>query len=505
MNTPTYLAPEAAALSAVLGELEEVERRLRTTEAERLRVLAKAFDIAAAQNARQGERSVPVDAAGELALRAVRAEIAAALHLSEYAVERRLDLAQQLTVSYPRTGDAHGEGAISAAHASVVVEAGTVIGGGDNADAVARRAAYEEAVLPYAEAETPARLRPIAKRIAEQFAEVSLDERHAEARKRRRVYVVDADDGMSDLVAHLPAVEAHAIHRRLTAAARRAERERAQEQERRGEQERSGFEVAAGAGSRRSRDEIRADLLSAALLDTALPSVDSEPLDHARVGVQVIVPVRSIAERLAATASHQTSGQPSEQPLEQPPEQRSEQPPGPPPAQPPQQLPGFLGREPADIESPSGPTLVVRQPEAAELVGYGPVDSATACGMAGRADAWEVVRVEADSGAVLAVDRYRPSEAIKRFLRARDQRCRFPGCTAPASRCDIDHTRDAQWGGPTSTANLSHLCRGHHTLKHNTGWSVRQESPGVLVWRSPTGRMYQDYPPGEVRFRPQAA
>ena len=37
------------------------------------------------------------------------------------------------------------------------------------------------------------------------------------------------------------------------------------------------------------------------------------------------------------------------------------------------------------------------------------------------------------TGATLAVDRYRPSAELRRFLRVRDERCRFPGCT-PSDR-----------------------------------------------------------------------
>lgn len=96
--------------------------------------------------------------------------------------------------------------------------------------------------------------------------------------------------------------------------------------------------------------------------------------------------------------------------------------------------------------------------------------------------------------------RCRPGEQMRRMLRARDLHCRFFGCRAPAYRCDIDHTIDAAKGDPTSTDNLAHLCRGHHTLKHHGGWSVSQNKAGVMHWRSPTGRSYADRPPSRVRF-----
>jgi hypothetical protein len=101
-----------------------------------------------------------------------------------------------------------------------------------------------------------------------------------------------------------------------------------------------------------------------------------------------------------------------------------------------------------------------------------------------------------------AVDRYRPSEELKRTLRARDQHCRFPGCRMPARRCDIDHTHDAARGGATALCNLACFCKRHHTLKHATDWTVRQLGDGTLEWTSPTGRTYRDDPPATVVFLP---
>lgn len=139
--------------------------------------------------------------------------------------------------------------------------------------------------------------------------------------------------------------------------------------------------------------------------------------------------------------------------------------------------------------------------EPATLEGYGPIDTESARFFAASAPHWERITVSPTSGSVISVDTYRPTAEQRRFLGARDLHCRFPGCRVALNRCDIDHTVDAALGGPTSTDNLAHLCRGHHTLKHHSAWSVRQEPDGTLIWMSPTGRACSEPPPSRVRFR----
>ncbi|WP_131812595.1 HNH endonuclease signature motif containing protein, partial [Mycolicibacterium fortuitum] len=66
---------------------------------------------------------------------------------------------------------------------------------------------------------------------------------------------------------------------------------------------------------------------------------------------------------------------------------------------------------------------------------------------------------------------YRPSAALSEFIRWRDLTCRFPGCDAPAERCDVDHT--TPWpAGPTHPSNTKLYCRAHHLIKtFCPGWS----------------------------------
>ncbi|KZE90636.1 hypothetical protein AVP41_00155 [Microbacterium sp. TNHR37B] len=134
------------------------------------------------------------------------------------------------------------------------------------------------------------------------------------------------------------------------------------------------------------------------------------------------------------------------------------------------------------------------------LAGRSPIDTDTALRLAGTAPGWDRVLTHPISGGVLAVDRYRPSEHLRRVLSVRDEHCRFPGCRVPVRRCDIDHTVAREHDGPTDVTNLAHLCRRHHTLKHHSAWRVTQTPGGVLHWTSPLGRDYPDAPARTLVF-----
>ncbi|WP_099038334.1 HNH endonuclease signature motif containing protein [Mycobacterium neglectum] len=95
--------------------------------------------------------------------------------------------------------------------------------------------------------------------------------------------------------------------------------------------------------------------------------------------------------------------------------------------------------------------------------------------------------------------RYIPTAVLAMFIRCRDMTCRFPGCDEPAQVCDIDHTI-AYPAGPTQAANLKCLCRKHHLLKTFGGWHDRQWPDGTVVWTSPQGQTYTNYPGSRTLF-----
>jgi hypothetical protein len=85
---------------------------------------------------------------------------------------------------------------------------------------------------------------------------------------------------------------------------------------------------------------------------------------------------------------------------------------------------------------------------------------------------------------------YQPSPGLRHVITVRQRTCSFPGCRRPASRCDQDHTVPHDRGGRTCECNLAPLCRHHHRCKQAEGWCLEQPEPGVLVWRTPSGRTY---------------
>jgi len=91
---------------------------------------------------------------------------------------------------------------------------------------------------------------------------------------------------------------------------------------------------------------------------------------------------------------------------------------------------------------------------------------------------------------------YRPSAPLDRWVRARDRRCRFPGCRRRVPRGgELDHSRPYPLG-PTSATNLNGFCTGHHRGKHQAPeWQYDLASDGTLTVTAPTGLVATTEPP----------
>ena len=104
------------------------------------------------------------------------------------------------------------------------------------------------------------------------------------------------------------------------------------------------------------------------------------------------------------------------------------------------------------------------------------------------------VRITHRSGQILSVGRKRRTipPPIRRALEFRDQGCRFPGCTS--KHCDAHHIVHWADGGETKLSNLVLLCRRHHRLLHEGGFSVRMSEAGAVRFFHRRGRPLEQNP-----------
>ncbi len=100
-----------------------------------------------------------------------------------------------------------------------------------------------------------------------------------------------------------------------------------------------------------------------------------------------------------------------------------------------------------------------------------------------------LVPIVTSGGEALSVGRRTRSipPHIRRALESRDRGCRFPGCES-RRWVDAHHIRHWAMGGETSLENLILLCRHHHRLLHEGGYSVRRRTASELEFRRPDGR-----------------
>lgn len=292
------------------------------------------------------------------------------------------------------------------------------------------KAALEQAVIGRASGATPPKFARAARVARERLNPESIAARHEAARDERGVTIDDQPDGLSTLTVTLLAPSAHAIFTRLTSAAHNLRN--------------SDDDRTLG---QRSLNNRRADVFAAVMLSTAggLPFA--------------VIPDEGDSDEFTAW---------------------------------------FRGITPQVVVSVPVLTLLGHSDEPGMLEGRVPIDPETARRLAGRAKSFIRILTHPETGATLSVGRrrYKVPKDLRAYLRIRDLTCRFPGCSTRAARCDIDHTLDWQFDGTTAHDNLAHLCRGHHTLKGATDWSVAQspENPGVLTWRSPSGREHVTRP-----------
>ncbi|MFJ6654311.1 DUF222 domain-containing protein, partial [Microbacterium sp. NPDC091313] len=373
----------------------------------------------------------------DMPVRSLSLEVAMASHQNDQTVQNELTRAWSQVTTLPATVNALEAGAISMRHVRVIHDISVRL----HDDEV--RGAWESVVLDYATTHTPARTHAYATQLAEKIDPVPMQERHDTAAEARDVSILDLDDGMALLQVRLPATVAYGVRDRIRRMAKEI-RDAANAARAASRVKDAGSAGDAGAGvdcvdDVRTRSQIEADVVADLLL-TGAPAVDSTGeripggLGGIRGHVQVIVPV--------TTLTGTTNG-------------------------------GAL------------------------VNGQVPVDPATAKYFAGHATGWDRVMCDPITGTVLATDRYTPRKDQIRFLRARDQHCRIPGCRQPAIRCQIDHNHEHHQGGATRLDNLAHFCVRHHVVKTETEWTVELNRPrfdavSFRVWKEDVDHAEED-------------
>ncbi|POH66395.1 hypothetical protein C3B59_08175 [Cryobacterium zongtaii] len=371
----------------------------------------------------------------DVARRTIVSETACLLRLSERTVEHLMDQSLWLMAA-PATFEALSAGEISYRHATVLVDQMRTLPMED-------QAAFEEKVLPEAKRLPVSRFRDKARRLRERLHPESIVTRNTNALTERHSRWEAAPDGMGWLHWYGTAHDTKAAYDRINGMAVKLKHL--------GDPAPNGNTASdtAGSGSgtafglrpdateelpTRTLDQLRADITAALLLDGITPDGMGAGI---RGTVMVTVPVLTLLG---------------------------------------------LDEEPATLE------------------GYGPISPEAAREIAGHAPSFTRLLTHPETGVVLSLGKtqHKNTKAMKKYLRVRDETCRFPGCSRPAVTSDVDHTDPWAGGGNTDCDNLAHLCEPHHRLKHLSHWRVTQEPGGILHWTSPGKRSYRTDPANPI-------
>nr|WP_201470827.1 HNH endonuclease signature motif containing protein [Microbacterium hydrocarbonoxydans] len=407
--------------------------------------------------------------------RSMVAEYSAAGRIAQGSIEYAFTDAGFLDARHPHVHEAFRRGAITAAHVREIVRAAGVVreavsNGRADTEALQR---YDVGAVTIAESETPARTKVHLRGLAAILAGSTTNERHERAESERTVTVRPAGDGLAVLTAVLPEHLAAAIIDRLTQMARaviagRRHHEPMLEPIDDGENPIYPQDI---AHDDPARDDHAIFGDGTFTTDPIGPFVEHIPADSRtidQVRADLLIDLLLAAEPSAANGSG---------------------------------LDNIRGRIHITV---AATTLAGCDDRPAELDGHGPLHPLIARDLAGRMQGWSRLFLD-PTGLVVETDNYAPTDAMRRYLRARDQHCRFPGCRMPVHRCQVDHTFDHAKGGRTEIHNLAHLCGSHHVLKHpdladEHRWTARQLPDGTIDWSSPLGRTYRDDAKRRVMF-----
>ena len=395
---------------------------------------------------------------------AEREDVSTALRVSPGSAQIKIDIARALTNHLPNTCSALAVGEISAAHANAIArEAVSALNKGLPESVIFE---IENRAIAYSEFHTPAQVGNLVRKVIATSTPAEFEESVADAREMRRVSCFNDVDGMSTIVALLPAHEAQVVMNAIESFIIRARKYCAQCE--------SEGKLAPDTSIRNFTENASAPLGSASLGSASLGSVSLGSSDASiadtiiecnHVGGDQRSKDMKRADALATIASQFLSSTlddvtPHRRPL--------------------------TVNVTIDL-----PTLMGLAENPGDLAGYGPIPASVAREIA--ADArWKRFITDPITGNLLDFGRehYEPPQALKDFLIARDRTCRFPGCSRSATLSDLDHAKSWDSGGETSTENLGALCRRHHKLKTHHGWKVESFADGSCLWKSPAGKEF---------------
>ena len=396
--------------------------------------------IIAVAGSKESESTDPIYGIDE----AEREDVSTALRLSPATAQLRIDVARTLTNHLPNTCSALATGEISPAHATVIArETANAIKNGISESAIFE---VEQRALAHAEFHTPGQ---VANKVRSTIAKLSPEEFEdvlKTARETRRVSCYNDADGMSTVVAILPAEDAQIVMNALEAFVLRSREQGS----------------AAGVGNSSHFGSSVAGLSSPSGLSTGDASAWNS---RDRNSASKLTRDQLRADALTHFATL------------------------------------YLASDGADVSSHRRPltvnvtidlpTLLGLAENPGQLAGYGAIPASVARTFAADAK-WKRFITDPQTGNLLDYGResYEPPQELKDFLIARDRTCRFPGCRRSATLSDLDHAQSWESGGTTSLDNLGALCRRHHKLKTHGGWKIESFSDGSCTWTSPLGKQF---------------
>ena len=373
------------------------------------------------------------------------AEVSIALQVPESDASSLVCTGTHLASRLPATLAACRAGQITAEAAQVILGATAVLTDTDPSITEA----VEAAVLPHTRWKTRESLRRRVVREVIRHDPDGADQRHTGAKKKRCVSKWSDVDGMGWLKLYATAQEIAAVWEAITALAQAAKT--------------PGCDTTLG----QRRADAMCDVFQQILADGGFSGTDLPAQHGRRPHISVLIPADLLQPDATAptgTADPNTVAGPDTDARHPDCRCRPADPPG--------------------TDPPPG-----RGRGVAEIAGYGPIAPNQALQLAARG-LWRRLVCDPLSGQLLDYGRtrYEPPPALKQFVVTRDQQCRYPGCTQPAWRSQIDHAQPYSAGGCTDEANLHCLCHHHHRAKDGGGFRLTINPDRSTTWTTPLGR-----------------